>query len=399
MKIKILLGIVFVSLFLSCNNKIKLVENQIIEGSESHIIKPTYSNLFDISPLLDTVRYVRLELTDQSIIGSIDKVIVFENQIYILDRQTASLMVYDSEGKFLFKILKIGQGPGEYVQLDFFDIDREKKQIVLTDLMNYWIMRYDLEGNYISRQKIPYWSEGVAPIHNKGIALYANFRNNKEQLEDEYNLLYLDSLMRVEKAFFSYNSSNFENPLVRFSIPQGGSFYYYNNDFYFFSSIESVVYQVAPQGLISKYRFDFGKDNFDLSYLDNPNKLKGYVDKKPYASLCNVNESDHLLFFYISESSVPILNRGYYSKDSGNTLCSPMFTIGKEEPFDGNDIATYDSWIIAEIKVDELIDWKESVDKRKKTFQNPILKEKKALADKLTLDDNSVLMFYKLKPF
>ena len=161
--------------------------------------------MFDLSPYIDTVKYVKLELTDESVIGAVDKVVIYEERIYILDTKTSSLFIFDMEGNYLHKIANIGQGPGDYTQLDFFDIDKENRHIVLTDLMAYWVMRYDFEGNFLSKQKIPIWCEGVSILPDKGVGLYANFRDNSDKLEQEYNLVCLDSAMNFKRAYFPYN--------------------------------------------------------------------------------------------------------------------------------------------------------------------------------------------------
>lgn len=41
-----------------------------------------------------------MELTDESIIGYIQKLIVYKGRIYILDTQTSSLFIFDMEGRF-----------------------------------------------------------------------------------------------------------------------------------------------------------------------------------------------------------------------------------------------------------------------------------------------------------
>ncbi|WP_019541463.1 6-bladed beta-propeller [Proteiniphilum acetatigenes] len=198
-----ILFIVFCLFLNVCHRKIIINEGKIIKSGEMEIIKlmdaPTNTSI-DISPFLDTIKYVKLELTEESIIGYIQKLTVYEDRIYILDTQTSPLFVFNINGEYLFKISNVGQGPKEYSQLDFFDIDFKNKQIVLTDLMGYWIMKYDLDGHFINRKKIPFWIEGIVPCHDNGYAIYANYRKNKTTMKKEYNLMYLDSLMNITKV-------------------------------------------------------------------------------------------------------------------------------------------------------------------------------------------------------
>jgi len=361
------------------------------------IIRPINSleNMIDIEPLLDTVRYVKLELTDKSIIGYIQKVAIFEDKIYVLDTQASSLFVFDINGKYLFKISQKGLGPHDYIQLDFFDIDIDKREIVLTDLMGYWTMRYDLDGNFIKRKKISFFTEGIVPSSNGGFITYQNFRNNKENMKQEYNLFYIDSLMKPQKAYFPYNSLELTPP----PTPRSGPFYHYNNNFYFFSIYGNEIYKIAKDSLILKYIFDFGNKTFDKNMLNSPENLRLYLEKGEYNSVKSVQETDELLCFSVSSSNVPILFTGYYSKVTKNMMYSPLYLIGKEGRILGVPISSYGLWLINELPIDDLVSWREDIDKNNILIKNSFLERQKRVANSLTLDDNPVLMFYKLKKF
>ncbi len=390
---------IFGILMVNCSRKKNIEKSNIIE-SQITIIKPSFEFIQpNISTIIDTVKFVKLELSEKSIIGNINKVVIYNDLIYILDNQTYSIFVFNLEGKFIFKISKVGNGPGEYKRLDFFDIDNKNDQIVLTDLLGYWILRYDLIGNYISRKKIPFWLEGVAPVSEKGYIVYANYRDNKRIFEQEYNILYLDSTMKITKAYFPYNSSDFYNPRILFSTPQYGSFYTYNKKRYFFSPYKTQVYQVADEGLIPKYSFDFDGKNFNEEYLDQKTRLKDYMDFGDFYKLGNILENDNFVIFSFYEESTPIGHFGYYSKNSGTTICGAGFTMGENDFFHGSNIATYGSWIVAVIQPEDLLSWENDIDDHKTSPENNYIKLKKNIADHVTLEDNPILMFYKLKSF
>ncbi len=408
---------IFCLLFCGCKEKSPQTEDSFIEREDVVIIrlnlpapKDTKFETKDILPYMDSIHYVRLELTDNSIIGSMDKVEIYNDRIYILDTQSSALFVFDMTGNFLFKIHNIGNGPEEYIQLDFFDIDRKQKQIVLTDLMSYHVMRFDLNGNYISRQKIPFWNEGAGPIPEKGVALFANFRDNKK-LNPECNLICLDSLMQVEQCHFLYNSSDYASQKIRFSTPQRDSFWNGPDgrlNFQYFNEI----YQVSSNKLNLSYLFDFGKYSFDKNHLQHTSELKEYLKKGDYYELFNFVETNDLIAFGVSSPSFPMLQIGFYSKESENIIFYPAYSFGETESFSGIFFkCAYNSYIVSEISADGLLSWKANVEERKLKLKNKELKQLnfelekeelkqlKQLADKLTIDDNSILMFYKLKPF
>ncbi|WP_238531594.1 6-bladed beta-propeller [Nitritalea halalkaliphila] len=71
---------------------------------------------------------VPLEATEASLIGKMNKVIRHEKKIFVLDSDLAqTVFCFDLNGKFLFKLGRIGKGSGEY---------RELRDIVLDPITN-----------------------------------------------------------------------------------------------------------------------------------------------------------------------------------------------------------------------------------------------------------------------
>lgn len=385
---------------IACNEVNRIKENK-ISGYKNNIEVIDLANsdvdkTIDITPFIDTLRFVKLELTDESIIGYIQKLIVYKEHIYILDTQTSSLFIFDIDGRFLSKIQSIGQGPGEYTQLDFFDIDYAREQILLTDLMGYQVLKYDLEGQFIERMKIPLWIEGLAPVFQKGYVVYANFRNNKRVMSPEYNLIYLDSLMKIERAYFPYDSYSVGKNSFNIPTPQSGVFYTYKENIVFFTLHNYFIYRINRDGLFPSYeiRFTNKVNNYNSLIEDALSDAKSFENGQFY-SITSVQETDQLLSFTFTRPSSPLLYQTYFFKNSKRILCAFDYTVGGQLQFDIPTIASYDSWLISELSIEKLLTWKENV--KENHDENSFLQKKKTVVEGLTLDDNPVLMFYKLK--
>ena len=401
-RIRFFIAIVLLCNFFSCEKTSKLTyipESKIGYNELLISVLPEDGIILDLTQYIDSVKYVKLELIEKSLIGSIDKVVIFEERIYILDRQTRSLLVFDIEGNFIFKIDKVGQGPGEYIQLDFFDIDRENRQIVLTDLMAYWVMRYDFDGKFLFRQKIPVWCYGVSVLPNYGIVLYADLQNNSDKLAQEYNLIYLDSAMNFQKGYFPYNSKDFDQrnkPLLTL----GGQFYTFDNYLHFSFPSGSIVYKVVGDSLINKYQFDFGKDMLPVENSARLKQFNEHLNEEIYNGFSTtVMENEEILFFRMKTKVAPgLVYTVYYSKESKKILSSFMFMIdGKFSVF--TPITGYDSWIVSEVPSFSLVGWREKFLNEKISTSHRFTKERLAFAESLTENDNPVLMFMKFKPF
>ncbi|MBI9063116.1 MAG: 6-bladed beta-propeller [Marinilabiliaceae bacterium] len=93
--------------------------------------------------ILESDEFILLETNDNSVIGSIDKIICYNNNIYILDREiTKSVFIFDHSGRFISKISKVGNGPGEYIMPDDFMIDEDTGEIWILDMDQNKIICY-----------------------------------------------------------------------------------------------------------------------------------------------------------------------------------------------------------------------------------------------------------------
>ncbi len=76
-----------------------------------------------------------------------------KNNIYILDRQEKSVYLFNEEGKFLKKIGRSGQGPGEFERPCSIYIDA-KDIIYILDERNRRVEIFDSDASYIKSTKI-----------------------------------------------------------------------------------------------------------------------------------------------------------------------------------------------------------------------------------------------------
>lgn len=85
---------------------------------------------------------------------------------------------------------------------------------------------------------------------------------------------------------------------------------------------------------------------------------------------------------------------GFYSKKSGEII-NAEFYYNKNQNFIPNNLATFNSWFIAELPIDYLLHSKDQ--NKTEPPKGMAKKELNSLLQTLTEDDNPVLMMYKLK--
>jgi hypothetical protein len=125
----------------------------------------------NVSVIFKNVRTIILEDHDYAIIGAINEIQVFDNYIFVFDKFKAKkLFVFDKNGKYVRQIGNSGQGPGEYVELNDFCINKEKREIYLLDNLRK-ILTYNIDtGKHLK-------TINYNLVESRGV--YITFLNNK----------------------------------------------------------------------------------------------------------------------------------------------------------------------------------------------------------------------------
>ncbi|HTO16511.1 MAG TPA: 6-bladed beta-propeller [Edaphocola sp.] len=117
--------------------------------SDDHIILDVFPQKNEellLSNFVDSITFIKLETNNNEIISNITKVQLFNDKIFILDRDRNSIFVFDKNGSFIEKVQNIGRGPGEYLQLVDFEINNQG--IFLLDYPNN-ILHYNFQLEYL----------------------------------------------------------------------------------------------------------------------------------------------------------------------------------------------------------------------------------------------------------
>jgi hypothetical protein len=127
------------------------------------------------SALFKNVKTIILEEDRQSLLGRADAIQLFDGYLYIIDSHIAkTLLVFDLEGKFVRKIGGIGRGPGEYIRIVDFTIDKENKILYILDDLGLKANKYKTtDGSYIGSINMHFGRTNIMSIQFYNNALYA----------------------------------------------------------------------------------------------------------------------------------------------------------------------------------------------------------------------------------
>ena len=92
-------------------------------------------NTLPFDSLMDFVSLVKLETTENNLVGSVSQILFARNKIVVVDSYVSkTITVYDKSGKFLNRIGTLGQGPGEYSYLGHVTLTPDKSMVVVVDM-------------------------------------------------------------------------------------------------------------------------------------------------------------------------------------------------------------------------------------------------------------------------
>ena len=376
MKIKI--QIVFICFCLISGCKHSGSNNIQIEGAEHIVVHPeSYQDKIHYSQLFDTVRYVKLETQDDILLASIAKIQFFKTNFYILDSRLNILFVFSETGKFIRKIGKIGNGPGEYHRIADFDLNNDR--IYLFD-PNRNILEYDLSGNYIENHPLRRMGTSIAVNHSFFYVSTCNFPSE----EGNYQLLIMNN---YGKDFCGGIPLKQEKLIGACKVYEtGNAFCAYNNETLFFSPFSTIIYSITRDSIYAKYNIDFGDVNIpnDFFYNYTIDDLKD----RPYAYGLNSFWENDICFSFNLRVKDQFKNACYFKNEKKIVIGDFYDDIAFCFP---NLLTSNNDFALGFRFADELHD---EYDHVKEKENNVMLKH---IVSEIMPDDNPVVFLYYFK--
>lgn len=279
------------------------------ENNTSHIIIPVdvENSRKDVSfyDVFKSVDVITLETCEDCLIGEVNKIIYADSIYYIFDKRQAGVSAFNKKGRFLFKIQNIGRGPGEYLRIADFEINKYTNSI---DLLTPFgeVFKYGRErGEFIDSYHLP---ESVRAVHffkslsRDTTVFYQIFENNpvlfyslKEQIITGEQRELPDFISRHLPAAFNWHPYHIINGKLRV-------FEYFSNS----------IYEVEENKLVPYLTWDFGSYNFDYK------TLKVGMDRQYYDEYFKNNALIHVFSSYL-ENELLILTQ-FFLKNTFYTL-------------------------------------------------------------------------------
>lgn len=214
-------------------------------------------SIFD---LFEKIEIIPLETGDQStLLHFIDKLICWNDILYIHDYNKKKIMAFDSSGKFLFVIDNRGQGPNEYQHIADFTIDKYKNRLIILDPIRNNLLEYDLTGKFLDKIKLPAIEcsyDHLNVLNNDKIAFWTFDTNNRLKVYDK-------SDNHIFQEYFPQKERSLLDHFTLDAFP-------YSNYLVTESAIDNNIYEISANGTYSiAYTWDFGKLNNSAEIAKN----------------------------------------------------------------------------------------------------------------------------------
>jgi len=346
--------------------------------------RPERVSLFDY---FSSVELIPLETSSDVLIAGISKVVVHKDNYYALDPTQSIIFVFDQTGKFLFKIDKKGQGPGEYVFIVDFNINPFSGNLELLEPFGK-VNLYDLSGSHIGTKLINY--PGFHAVHQ--FAAINSFTHVFYSMFQPKKIIYfnLDEKKLLHEEF---------EEDWRLGSFASNNLYEFQGEWYISRPIHPVVYKLGKEGLKPAFQFDFGtytqegttatfSKETDLFFLK---KIEELFTQFPYL-INSVRHNSRYVFASLSLKDINHWVNVIYDKSTNKSKFILDFT--EQIMFNshrGEEIIVTDEYVLMPIRWIDLKNRikKEMLDDRNKEILKKLLEAK--------MEQNPILIKYRFK--
>jgi hypothetical protein len=286
-------------------------------------------NVLYLSDYFKNVHPVALENNEEALIGRVNKIAALNEFIIILDKSISkNLFIFDKDGKFIRKIGRIGNAPGEFVDISDFTIDSGNNIIYLLDSHSQRINWYEISsGKFINSIRIK--NNYVRSYHIQYIAgkMYADAYFPKES-ENNFLLRTLN-LTTGEQESCWMSKSIYNKGWNELYFDRSDIFISNNSPIVKFNqTFMDMVVSIAPEG-VSPYLTIQSRDLLTKQELQ---ATAGIEADKRMASLMQVNKIQgirHYLEFgkyiYIEYKQKNSIYSVLYNTEIGKTQIAKAF--------------------------------------------------------------------------
>jgi hypothetical protein len=362
----------------SCQTSTRQSEIEVIEVDVESTAEMKLSEFFT------DFQMVRLETSDDVLIGEIRRIKQANGKIYVSDGH--GLYIFDQSGKCLSSINKKGQGPGEYSGLQDFAVDGEN--IVIWSNAARKLLVYRESGEFVSEYKLTHWALVMSPPIDHNYLLYSG---NQIGDGNNYKLHVINNEGETDIKFLQIDAVKSKY----LHIIQEYNFTKYKDKLRFFEAYNDTIYTITKDKIEPAFYVDFKGKNIPQSFFDrgfeNLMKFMQSFSQQDYAvgvSFFAENEQAKMFCSYYQ-------NKGKLTVFDAQKKTSQTFSSIQDDVFFNSLKLNVDEFryfagenIVFPVDAATFVDWREN---------HQVSEKYKDIIETVKDDDNPVLFIFKLK--
>jgi len=257
-----------------------------IEAPSEEIL---FSEIFKEQP-----EVIKLQTTEKSMIKYASDVKFMEDKIFVLSRTRieSQFRIFNRDGGFFSQLNRQGKGPGEYVRILCFALNRKNGKIYIYDDGSRKILTFDNKLNFIEEKEIPFtfWDIKFIPPHY--FAFRASGSNPKKY---RYHVILTDNNFNITDKFLPSESSNEGTIGSEYFIrtPKG--------NLLFAPNWLDTVYSISANGVKPQYQIEFNKDDIPPKRIYQRGSKAILKSDYIYSHMLNVINNKAVIQYYTDE--------------------------------------------------------------------------------------------------
>lgn len=290
-------------LYCSCSSKSKSTkdicfqkENISTEKLQTIKIEVEDHNFEKLGQYIKACTYIRL--ASEPLIGIIEDIQIKNNRIYLQDNLN-KIICYDMQGNVIFQIDAVGNGPGEYVNINAFAVNEKSRELVIYDNLRTMLLYYNSDnGKYFKTEKFPKPNPG-AMASSDGVYYYDNQHHNNYPNDStlHYSLFVSRNGIDMEQHYFPHNQAEADYHFQVTPHP----FSYNNASVYYCKNFDNIVYELSPNGLKALYEIKLPNPLPFAKIEEKANELE--LIKSGYSlGIESIYECGDLLYFQFTQN-------------------------------------------------------------------------------------------------
>lgn len=150
----------------------------------------------------ENIEIVKLETDKSFLMGDVRQMEIADSLMFILDSYQ-NLYTFNRKGQFLKQISSKGDAPEQYAVCTLFYVDKEKKNLVILDLIKFRMLSFNFNGEYLSSKKMASpidskWGVKVIPTNDEKLIM---FHSANPELNCQYSLFNKDDFSFIWQKY------------------------------------------------------------------------------------------------------------------------------------------------------------------------------------------------------